>query len=139
MAAAGNPSAHPESFTSCGAFVNGTAVCEGYAKAMKLLLDSQGIESLYVTGTATTSGGTGGHAWNIVQIGNVWYDLDSTFDDPVYVTHSGYDTSNKVPSYTYFNITSFPLYNGQPDHTQGVFNSSDPFDSENYAVMPAIS
>lgn len=120
--------AHPDSFSAYGVFVNRKAVCVGYAQAMKLLLSSVGIKSIYVTGTANG----GGHAWNEVQIGGKWYFVDATFDDPVYIDSNGNYVDRNTVSYTYFN------YKSKKDHVLGKFNSSDPFDSssENYAVMP---
>jgi transglutaminase-like putative cysteine protease len=132
--AAKNPAAYPESFTAYGALVNKTAVCEGYAKAMKLLLDSAGIESLYVTGTASNSEGAGSHAWNMVNVSGKWYYLDATFDDPLYVNASGQYIDVNKTSYTYFNFISMP------DHSLGMFDASNPYDpdSQNYGVMPAV-
>ena len=134
MQAAQAPAEYPASFTAYGAFVNHTAVCEGYAKAMKLLLDSAGIESLYVTGTAANGSESGPHAWNVVQLGGKWYYLDATFDDPVTVTAKGQYVSSSRPDYTYFNFRS------RSDHVLGRFDTADPFsaDSENYETMPAI-
>ena len=134
LSAAENPSATNPSFTAYSALVSGKAVCEGYAKAMKLLLDSVGVKSLYITGTASNGQDSGGHAWNIVNVSGKWYYLDATFDDPVYATSTGYDLTNKTPSYTYFNFTF------APDHAVGSFDSSSPFDdnSQNYGTMPAI-
>lgn len=129
--AAENPSAYPESFSAYGVFVNHKAVCEGYAQAMKILLSSAGIKSLYITGQANG----GSHAWNIVDIGGKWRYLDATFDDPVYVDTKGQYVNYNTVSYTYFNFKE------STDHTVGKFYSSDPFgsSSENYETMPQIS
>lgn len=129
--AAENPSAYPESFSAYGAFVNHKAVCEGYAQAMKILLSSAGIKSLYITGQANG----GSHAWNIVDIGGKWRYLDATFDDPVYVNSAGQYVNYNTVSYTYFN------FKNSADHVIGIFNSGDPFSSssENYETMPQIS
>lgn len=129
--AAENPSAYPESFSAYGAFVNHKAVCEGYAQAMKMLLSSAGIKSLYITGQANG----GSHAWNMVEIGGKWRYLDATFDDPVYVNSSGQYVNYNTVSYTYFNFK-----NGT-DHIVGSFDSSNPFgsSSENYETMPQIN
>jgi hypothetical protein len=134
-AALQNPNNYPESFTDYGIFVNKTAVCEGYAKAMKLLLDSAGIESLYISGTASNSDGSSGpHAWNMARISGKWYYLDATFDDPIYVNSNGQYIDYNKPDYTYFNFTS------KSDHQPGTFDAADPFDgnSQNYAVMPNV-
>jgi hypothetical protein len=89
-----------EKNTAYGALVLRRATCEGYAKAMMLLLQLQGMEAYVVTGNADNSAGfSGGHAWNKVNVEGAWYYLDSTWDDPV--TQDGEDTI----SHTYFNLT----------------------------------
>ncbi len=57
-------------------------VCEGYAKAIQLLCHKIGVPCLAVDGIATNSGGSGGHMWNAVQLGGVWFFQDSTWNDP---------------------------------------------------------
>ncbi len=58
------------------------AVCDGYTLAMEYLLQQCGIEAAFIGGMAGSSELTaGGHAWNIVKIDDVWYELDSTWDD----------------------------------------------------------
>ena len=67
-----------------GAMVKGEAVCEGYARSFKYLMDTLGIPCSLVIGKGTNSDGrTENHAWNYVQIGDDWYALDVTWDDPV--------------------------------------------------------
>ena len=67
-----------------GAMVNHEAVCEGYARSFKYLMDCVGIPCSLVIGKGTNSEGeTENHAWNYVQIGNYWYAVDTTWDDPV--------------------------------------------------------
>jgi len=67
-----------------GAFANGKAVCEGYARSFKYILDGLGIENVLVSGTATNSSGvTETHAWNYVKIDGKWYAIDITWDDPI--------------------------------------------------------
>mgnify|MGYP001369228615 CR=1 FL=1 len=84
-----------ESFSAYGALCLGTAVCEGYAKAMKLLLNRAGIECHIVTGESNGEN----HAWNIVKIDGETYHLDATYNDPV--LPDGKDTAR----YHYFNLT----------------------------------
>lgn len=60
-------------------FLRDKTVCEGYALAMKLLLDKAGIRNeLVVTGRAIPGPG---HAWNIVNLNNTWLHIDPTWDD----------------------------------------------------------
>lgn len=83
-----------ESYTVYGVLIKGKAVCEGYAKTMKYLLDSIGIENLIVTGFA----GGESHAWNMVKIEGDYYHIDATWNDTVTE-----DSSNMLV-YDYFNL-----------------------------------
>ena len=67
-----------------GALIEKQVVCEGYAKALKYVLDAVHIPCILVSGTATnTQGHTESHLWNYVQIGQNWYAVDTTWNDPV--------------------------------------------------------
>lgn len=73
-----------------GALIEKSAVCEGYAEALKYILDEADIPCVLVSGTATNSEGkTERHEWNYVQLYGKWYAIDSTWDDPV-IKGSGY-------------------------------------------------
>ena len=73
-----------------GALIEKSAVCEGYAEALKYILDEVNILCVLVSGTATNSEGkTERHEWNYVQLYGKWYAIDSTWDDPV-VKGTGY-------------------------------------------------
>ena len=58
-------------------------VCEGYARAFKLVCDQLGYPCLYVVGIGVLEDGSmGRHSWNQVMVANKWYGVDCTFDDP---------------------------------------------------------
>lgn len=59
-----------------GALVEGSAVCEGYARAFQLLCNSVGIECVNIVGFAEEP-----HQWNCVKIENQWYQIDVTWND----------------------------------------------------------
>lgn len=61
-----------------GAIVNGQAVCEGYAKAFMYLAQKLGYQCICSVGEANLED----HMWNMVKIGNAWYNVDVTWDDP---------------------------------------------------------
>ena len=88
-------------FISAGGFLDiaGTGVvCEGYARAYKVLCDQFGIPCVLIRGTVLQGGTRIGHMWNGVQIDGKWYLTDVTWDD----------AGNKA-AYRYFmvgNITS---------------------------------
>lgn len=69
-----------------GALINKEAVCEGYSKAFKYIMDDFGIPCVIVCGIGQNSNGQiESHAWNYVKIDNNWYAIDCTWDDPVIV------------------------------------------------------
>ena len=83
-----------QSHTIYGAFINKTAVCDGYTKAYKFLLDYMGIHCVQVCGTAVNSAGViENHTWNYVFVNNLWYAVDTTWDDPI-ITGGGYLTDS---------------------------------------------
>jgi hypothetical protein len=78
-----------------GVLVKGIAVCEGYANALKKLLDLAGVESMIVVGRTESDA----HAWNLVKIGGSYYHVDPTWNDPI--TSSG----KQILRHDYFNVT----------------------------------
>lgn len=67
--------------TAYGSLVNGYAVCEGYARALKLLLDELNIKNVLVYGYLLSSeGGLEPHMWNYCQLENKWYAVDATLN-----------------------------------------------------------
>lgn len=69
--------------TICGVFLEGKAVCEGYARAMQYLAQKCGIECAECSGHILEENGKegGGHAWNIVKLDGDYYYLDTTWCD----------------------------------------------------------
>lgn len=65
------------SYSAYGILVNRTGVCQGYALAYKLLLERAGIECYMVTSKAMN------HAWNLISLDGEYYQVDTTWDDPV--------------------------------------------------------
>lgn len=84
-----------DDFHPYGVFVKEKAVCEGYARAFKMLMDIAGIDCIMVTGTVGEDNTS--HAWNMVKLENDWYHVDVTFDDP-------YPETQEIV-YLYLNVT----------------------------------
>ena len=59
--------------SATGPLCFGSSVCDGYAKAMNLLLNAVGIEADTV--------GNDGHGWSLVKIDGEYYHVDPTWDD----------------------------------------------------------
>ena len=87
-------------YSIVGALLEGQAVCEGYARSFKYILDGLGIPCVLVSGTGTNSNGeTESHAWNYVQLDGKWYGVDVTWDDPVIIGSGSLDDESR---YKYF-------------------------------------
>ena len=61
--------------TAYGALVEGRALCDGYTKAVALLLNEFGIKNGVMVSEKSN------HAWNVVCIGGKWFHLDATWGD----------------------------------------------------------
>lgn len=82
--------------TAYSALINGNAICEGYSRAMQMLLDRAKIKNYLVVGDGKSEDGTEPHMWNIVEIDGENYHLDATWNDA--------GTENTI-GYLYFNVT----------------------------------
>lgn len=76
----------------------GTSVCNGYALLTYNMLKSLNIPVLLVPGVADNGEVVTGHVWNLVNIGGYWFNLDTTWNDPI-------PDRKDVISYDYFLIT----------------------------------
>lgn len=72
-------------YSAYDALCTGTTVCQGYAIAFYRLCKEAGLSVRVIAGI----GGGGRHAWNIVKIGDVYYNIDCTWDGQE--TETGYD------------------------------------------------
>ncbi len=86
----------PLAYTAYGALVTKTAVCEGYARALQLLLNRCGISSVLITGQAKENNEH--HMWNLVTVNGQGYYVDPTWND-----------NEDQLRHTYFNITDEQL------------------------------
>ncbi len=92
----------PYSHEIIGALGHGVGVCEGIAKAAKLLLDAVGIPCIIALSEANPQKGIKyRHVWNVVKIGDTWYHLDVTFD---------LSLSKKEVRYDYFNLDDSRIF-----------------------------
>lgn len=69
-----------ESHTIVGALLKNACVCDGYARAYRLLCDQLHLSCIVAIGDSTAMGNEGPHAWNFVKIDNKVYHVDVTWD-----------------------------------------------------------
>ena len=67
--------------TAYGALVNGKAICGGYAKAFKAVLDRLNIPCVCIQGYSCSSASSSyvAHMWNAVKLEGQWYAVDPTW------------------------------------------------------------
>jgi len=71
-----NPS-YQLQYTAYAALHDGTSVCQGYTNLFYRLCREEGLSVRIISGT----GNDGAHAWNIVKIGDYYYNVDVTWDE----------------------------------------------------------
>ncbi len=59
-------------YTAYAALHNGKAVCQGYATLFYAMCRAMGLPVRIITSSD--------HAWNIVKLGDLWYNMDATWD-----------------------------------------------------------
>lgn len=85
-----------------GPLGQGVGVCEGIAKAVKILCDQLSIPCIVVISENNPEKKIKyRHAWNVIQINGVWYHLDATFDNTL---------GKKDVRYDYYNLDDKSIF-----------------------------
>lgn len=93
----------PYSHEIIGALGHGVAVCEGIAKAVKILCDALDIWCIVALSEANPEKKIKyRHAWNVVRIGGTYYHLDATFDNTI--------GREGILRYDYFNLSDAQIF-----------------------------
>jgi len=79
----------PMNQSAYSALVYGRTVCAGYARAFQYVLQQLEIPCYYVTGYAGQN-----HAWNIVELDDGYYNVDSTWADTAPHTYDYFNCSD---------------------------------------------
>jgi len=116
-----NNQAHTLKYTAYAALINGTSVCQGYATLFYRLALELGVDARLIPGDS--SGGA--HSWNIAELNNLYYNLDSTWD--ANVAANGWD-------YQYFLKceANFPDHARWEDYTTAEFVKAYPMATTDY-------
>ncbi|MGN1329527.1 MAG: transglutaminase domain-containing protein [Eubacterium sp.] len=90
-----------------GALMNGKAVCQGYALLFHKICKELGFSTRIVTSET--------HAWNIIKLGDKYYNVDCTWDD------SYNDNSNATDNNYWNNIVTYRFFmRGTGDFNKGI-------------------
>lgn len=99
-------------YNAYNALVERKCVCQGYTLAYALLLKRCGIENFRVSSEKMN------HTWNIIRLGENWYHVDVTWDDPVWDDAPYALNREGFVGHTYFLLSDngFPEEYGKPNH-----------------------
>jgi len=99
----GQPEKLRDESTECisaltGSVADNGPVCEGYARAFKVLCDAAGIPCVLESGIARQYKNDSGvpHMWNLIELDGKWYAADVTWNDPLgngFEAVSGYEST----------------------------------------------
>ncbi len=74
---------YPLQWTAYAALINKTSVCQGYANLFYRMALEAGLDCRIISGISNSEN----HSWNIVRIGDVYYNVDATWDAAYYQYH----------------------------------------------------
>ena len=104
-------------FTAHAALFDGTAVCQGYSVLLYRLALELGIDCRFIAGL----GNGGAHGWNIVELDNLYYNADATWDEG----QSSYSWFLKCPD-------NFSKHVRNEEYDTSAFHSAYPMASADY-------
>ena len=91
-----------------GCLEEGSAKCEGYAKAFLYVARRAGFNVMAVTGTIN---GTENHVWNIAEVNGKYYNIDVTWDDSTqykgHTTHGCFAVPDVIFGDHYADLTAY--------------------------------
>ena len=99
-----------------GAMCEQSALCSGFAEALRNLLAEKGIEAKYVSGKKKSIGENNNsvsHAWNQVKLDGEWYNCDITHDRKYIITEKEelpcfLKSNHKFPNYLNYPLDITP-------------------------------
>lgn len=105
------------------ALVHRKAVCQGFAVLFYRLALELGVDCRYITGNSSGVA----HAWNIVRLGSLYYNLDATWDQPRKANGMDYEYFLRCGS-------NFPDHTRKEDYTSADFHQRYPMSPEDYGT-----
>ncbi len=106
-------------YSAYSALCEGSAVCQGYAVLFYRMCKDAGLSVRVLSGT----GNQEPHAWNIVQVGSKYYNIDCTWDD---------QETRIIYDYFLKNDADFGNHTRDPLYTSTEFLSAYPVSSTSY-------
>ena len=109
-------------YTAYGALCTGKAVCQGYAVLFYRMCKEAGLSVRIISGI----GNGGPHAWNIVRIGKLYYNVDSTWDGQDEATYHTYLLKSEADFDDHTRQSTKVVGSNYLDYTSDEFNEQYP-------------
>lgn len=106
-------------FSAYASLMHKTSVCQGYANLLYRLLLTVGIDCRLIAGI----GNGGNHAWNIVKMGDYYYDVDATWDAGI---------QPQYYNYCLVSDANFTDHTRDAEYATAAFYAEYPMGSTNY-------
>ena len=135
-----NDGSYDLKYTAYAAMINGTSVCQGYANLLYRMLLTAGVDCRIITGDAVkTENGVEKHephAWNIVKLGSLWYNVDATWDSSATkITVNGMSHGSEYAmKYRLREASGFTDHIRDDAFLTEDFNAAHPMSTSDYAV-----
>ena len=114
-------------YTSWSALFQKEAVCQGYAQLMYAFLKQMGISTRLIPGYGVDMDVN--HGWNIVKLGDYYYNIDATWD-------ADYAAAKKPYEY-FLKGDNFPKHTRMEEYTTSEFYLQYPMAANDYGVGEA--
>lgn len=116
--------------TAYQALTKGTAQCEGYSNLFYRMMKDLGVETRLIAGTYDG----GGHAWNIVKIGNKWYGIDTTHGSQLQDQNQTVTTDKNNTSYFLKGSDNFTENDPYDEYKSETFTGTYPLSVKDYVL-----
>lgn len=116
--------------TAYQALTKGTAQCEGYSNLFYRMMKDLGVETRLIAGTYDG----GGHAWNIVKIGNKWYGIDTTHGSQLQDQNQTVTTDKNNTAYFLKGSDNFTENDPYDEYKSETFTSAYPLSIKDYVL-----
>lgn len=126
----------PLVYTAWAAAIRHKAVCQGYASLLYRMLWQAGVPNRFIGGRKVQNDPETAHAWNIVKINGVYYNVDATWDanEATFGTVDGLFDSQYLMTWRLVadDLAHFPDHYRDEEYTTSEFYSQYPMSSTNY-------
>ena len=113
-------------YTAYAALLNKTSVCQGYAALFYRMACEYGIDARMISGKSLNNiGQKENHGWNIVKLGDKYYNLDATWD-------STWDSDKTTHDFFLKSNDSFENHERNTEFTTSGFNAAHPMSGTDY-------